>query len=97
MLRPRALPVLLLVLAVALAMVATLATSAEAAVQHYYDNPLSETQKGDEFVPATGILGADGKPLAKFSDGDVVVFYNYRRDRPPEITRASTVSPREKS
>lgn len=67
---------------------AATATSAEAAVQHYYDHPLSETQKGDEFVPATGILGADGKPLAKFSDGDVVVFYNYRGDRPREITKA---------
>ena len=67
---------------------AATATSAEAAVQHYYDNPLSETQKGDEFVPATAILGADGQPLAKFSDGDAVVFYNYRGDRPREITKA---------
>ena len=67
---------------------AATATSAEAAVQHYYDNPLSATQKGDEFVPATAILGADGKPLAKFADGDAVVFYNYRGDRPREITRA---------
>ncbi|MEO0054168.1 MAG: hypothetical protein RLZZ50_115, partial [Verrucomicrobiota bacterium] len=67
---------------------AATATSAEAAVQHYYDNPLSETQKGDEFVPATAILGANGEPLAKFSDGDAVVFYNYRGDRPREITKA---------
>lgn len=67
---------------------AATATSAEAAIQHYYDNPLSPTQNGDEFVPATAILGADGKPLAKFSDGDAVVFYNYRGDRPREITRA---------
>ena len=67
---------------------AATATSAEAAVQHYYDNPLSETQKGDEFVPATAILGADGKPLATFANGDVVVFYNYRGDRPREITKA---------
>ena len=64
------------------------ALSAEAAVQHYYENPLSETQKGDEFVPATAILGANGKPLATYADGDVVVFYNYRGDRPREITRA---------
>jgi 2,3-bisphosphoglycerate-independent phosphoglycerate mutase len=64
------------------------ALSAEAAVQHYYDNPLSETQKGDEFVPATAILGANGKPLATYANGDVVVFYNYRGDRPREITRA---------
>ncbi len=67
---------------------AATAVSAEAAVQHYYDNPLSPTQNGDEFIPATGILGADGQPLAKFADGDVVVFYNYRGDRPREITKA---------
>jgi 2,3-bisphosphoglycerate-independent phosphoglycerate mutase len=64
------------------------ATSAAAAVQHYYDAPLSETQKGDEFVAATWIVGADGKPLATIRDGDAVLFYNYRGDRPREITRA---------
>jgi 2,3-bisphosphoglycerate-independent phosphoglycerate mutase len=69
--------------------VAATATSAEAAIQHYYDHPLSETQKGDEFVAATAILDpATGKPLAHFADGDAVVFYNYRGDRPREITRA---------
>jgi 2,3-bisphosphoglycerate-independent phosphoglycerate mutase len=64
------------------------ATSATAAIQSYYDKPLTETQKGDEFVPATWILGPDGKPLATFADGDAVLFYNYRGDRPREITKA---------
>jgi 2,3-bisphosphoglycerate-independent phosphoglycerate mutase len=64
------------------------ATSATAAIQSYYDKPLSETQKGDEFVPATWILGANGKPLATFANGDSVLFYNYRGDRPREITKA---------
>ena len=67
---------------------AATATSAEAAVQNYYDHPLTETQKGDEFVPATAIVDAAGKPLATFQDGDAVVFYNYRGDRPREITKA---------
>jgi 2,3-bisphosphoglycerate-independent phosphoglycerate mutase len=67
---------------------AATAPSAEAAVQNYYDKPLSETQKGDEFVPATAIVDAAGKPLATFANGDAVVFYNYRGDRPREITRA---------
>ena len=67
---------------------AATATSAEAAVQNYYDHPLSETQKGDEFIPATAIVDAAGKPLATFADGDAVVFYNYRGDRPREITKA---------
>ncbi|MBI5767238.1 MAG: 2,3-bisphosphoglycerate-independent phosphoglycerate mutase [Verrucomicrobia bacterium] len=64
------------------------APSAEAAVQAYYDKPLSPTQVGDEFVPATWIVGADGKPVATIADGDAVLFYNYRGDRPREITKA---------
>jgi 2,3-bisphosphoglycerate-independent phosphoglycerate mutase len=64
------------------------APDAEAAIQHYYDKPLSATQNGDEFVAATWIVGTDGKPLATIGDGDAVLFYNYRGDRPREITRA---------
>ena len=64
------------------------ASSAEQAVQQYYDAPLSETQKGDEFVAPTAILGSDGSPVASFQNGDVVLFYNYRGDRPREITKA---------
>ncbi len=64
------------------------APSAETAVQQYYDAPLSETQRGDEFVAATWVVGADGQPLATIRDGDAVLFYNYRGDRPREITKA---------
>jgi 2,3-bisphosphoglycerate-independent phosphoglycerate mutase len=64
------------------------ATSAAAAVQYYYDHPLSPTQNGDEFVAATGVVDASGKPVATISDGDAVLFYNYRGDRPRELTRA---------
>lgn len=64
------------------------APSAEAAVQQYYDQPLSETQKGDEFVAPTQIVDASGRPVAAIRDGDAVVFYNYRGDRPREITKA---------
>lgn len=64
------------------------ATSAAAAVQAYYDKPLSPTQVGDEFVPATWIVGADGQPVATIRDGDAVLFYNYRGDRPRELTKA---------
>jgi 2,3-bisphosphoglycerate-independent phosphoglycerate mutase len=64
------------------------APSAEAAVQAYYDQPLSPTQVGDEFVPATWIVGADGRPVATVADGDAVLFYNYRGDRPRELTKA---------
>ncbi len=64
------------------------AADAEAAVQAYYDKPLSPTQTGDEFVTPTAIVGKDGRPLAPIASGDAVVFYNYRGDRPREITRA---------
>jgi 2,3-bisphosphoglycerate-independent phosphoglycerate mutase len=67
---------------------AATAKSAGAAVQAYYDQPMSPTQVGDEFVPATWILGADGKPVATIANGDAVLFYNYRGDRPREITKA---------
>jgi 2,3-bisphosphoglycerate-independent phosphoglycerate mutase len=67
------------------------APSAAAAVQAYYDKPLSPTQVGDEFVPATWVLGADGKPVATIANGDAVLFYNYRGDRPREITKAFVI------
>jgi len=66
----------------------TTAPSAEAAVANYYANPLSPTQNGDEFVPATSVVGAEGKPVATIAHGDAVLFYNYRGDRPREITKA---------
>lgn len=66
----------------------TTAQNAEAAIQHYYDAPLSATQNGDEFVAATWIVGAEGKPVATIGNGDAVLFYNYRGDRPRELTRA---------
>ena len=67
------------------------APNAEAAVQAYYDKPTNDSQKGDEFVPATWVVGADGKPLATIRDGDAVLFYNYRGDRPREITKAFVI------
>jgi 2,3-bisphosphoglycerate-independent phosphoglycerate mutase len=64
------------------------APSAEAAVQAYYDHPLTPTQQGDEFIAPTWITDAAGEPLATIGDGDAVVFYNYRGDRPRELTKA---------
>jgi len=67
------------------------APNAEAAIANYYAKPLSPTQNGDEFVPATWIVGADGQPVATFAHGDAVLFYNYRGDRPREITKAFVI------
>jgi 2,3-bisphosphoglycerate-independent phosphoglycerate mutase len=67
------------------------APNAVAAVQQYYDKPSTDSQKGDEFIVPTWVVGADGKPVATIRDGDAVVFYNYRGDRPREITKAFVI------
>ncbi|HNC25021.1 MAG TPA: 2,3-bisphosphoglycerate-independent phosphoglycerate mutase [Opitutaceae bacterium] len=68
--------------------ISSTSTAAPAAVQRYYGAPISATQNGDEFVTPTAIVGADGRPLATIGNGDAVLFYNYRGDRPREITKA---------
>jgi 2,3-bisphosphoglycerate-independent phosphoglycerate mutase len=67
------------------------APNATTAVQQYYDKPTTDSQKGDEFVVPTWIVGADGKPVATIGNGDAIVFYNYRGDRPREITKAFVI------
>lgn len=64
------------------------ASSPAEAIQRQYDEPETEGTKGDEFCPPTVIVGADGEPVAKIADGDSVVFFNFRGDRPRELTRA---------
>ena len=64
------------------------APSAVEAVKAYYDAPMSETQKGDEFVTPTMIGAPDDLGASRISDGDAVIFVNYRGDRPREIVRA---------
>jgi 2,3-bisphosphoglycerate-independent phosphoglycerate mutase len=63
--------------------------TAELAIQNYYANPTEPNMAGDEFVTPSVITGdiAD-KPLATVQKGDAVIFYNYRGDRPREITKA---------
>ena len=62
--------------------------SATEAVQTYYDHPSEPTMQGDEFVTPSVMLDADGAPVATVQDGDSIIFYNYRGDRPREITKA---------
>jgi 2,3-bisphosphoglycerate-independent phosphoglycerate mutase len=45
--------------------------------------------ENDEFVKATAIPDATGEPI-RMTDGDVVVFMNFRADRAREMTRALT-------
>ena len=67
------------------------AESAGAALRNYYENPSEPERAGDEFVaphfteyPA----GAGPKNGGRIADGDSVIFYNFRGDRPREITKA---------
>ena len=57
-------------------------------MQHYYDNPIDGSRKGDEFVVPTWITDESGQPVGRVSDGDTVVFFNFRGDRPRELTKA---------
>ncbi len=61
--------------------------SAESALQHYYDHPTEPNMSGDEFVTPS-IITENGKPIGPVKNGDSVIFYNYRNDRPKEITKA---------
>lgn len=42
----------------------------------------------DEFLEPTIILNAQGAPYPRISEGDAVIFFNYRIDRPRQLTRA---------
>ncbi len=62
--------------------------TAAAAMADYYDHPTNDSQQGDEFVtPRT--VAPDGDPSrTRVRDGDSVIFFNFRGDRPRELTRA---------
>ncbi len=53
------------------------------AMQNSYDNGVT-----DEFVEPTVILDDEDMPTATIDDGDGVIFFNFRGDRPRELTRA---------
>lgn len=63
-------------------------TGVDAAIAASY-----EKDETDEFVIPTNITDPEGKPLALVGDGDSVVFFNFRGDRPREITRAFVDDP----
>jgi len=57
--------------------------SAAEAFQRYYDHATDATRHGDEFIEPTVI----GEPNP-VRPGDSVIFFNFRGDRPRELTRA---------
>ncbi len=59
------------------------AKSAAEAVEKSYQKKVT-----DEFIEPVCISDEDDQPLAKIEHGDGIVFFNFRGDRPREITRA---------
>ena len=51
------------------------------AMQQSYDNGVT-----DEFMKPVIIVDKKGNPFGKVKEGDVVVFFNFRNDRPKELT-----------
>lgn len=64
------------------------AMSAVDAFQHYYDHPSDDSRHGDEFITPTVVVGDDGNPIGRIKGGDSVIFFNFRGDRPRELTKA---------
>ncbi len=62
--------------------------SAESAFQRYYDHPTDSSRDGDEFIEPTVITDSAGLPRGLIQPGDAVVFFNFRGDRPRELTKA---------
>lgn len=60
-----------------------LVNSAEEAVDAFYKKGIT-----DEFIEPTLIAGKDGKPVSLIKDNDSVVFFNFRVDRPRQLTKA---------
>ncbi len=66
----------------------TTMADASSAIQKYYDSPSAETLKGDEFVTPTALGTREQVSASRVRSGDSVIFYNYRGDRPREISAA---------
>ncbi len=64
------------------------ARSADDAVREYYNNPTEPSRSGDEFIVPTRIVDEQGDPIGTVQDGDAIFFFNYRGDRPREISKA---------
>ena len=56
--------------------------SAEEAVQRSYEKHVT-----DEFIDPSIIVSSDGHPLARIQDNDALIFFNFRIDRPRQLSR----------
>lgn len=67
------------------------AESAEAAIEHAYAHPEDASRVGDEFVAPVAIASPTRPALreeGRIRDGDAVIFFNFRGDRPRELVKA---------
>ncbi|MBC8106623.1 MAG: 2,3-bisphosphoglycerate-independent phosphoglycerate mutase, partial [Anaerolineae bacterium] len=63
--------------------------SAEDAIATYYAIPSAPNMNGDEFITPSVVTRPDGvTPRATVKNNDSIIFYNYRGDRPRELTKA---------
>ena len=63
-------------------------TSAREAFERYYDQPSDASRNGDEFVVPTVVAPPGEAGPVTVANGDSVVFYNFRGDRPRELIKA---------
>ena len=61
--------------------------SAGRAISEYYNYPTEPSMKGDEFI-APCITTSGSSHDGRIRNGDSVIFFNFRGDRPRELTRA---------
>ncbi len=61
--------------------------SAAAALKDYCAHPAETTLAGDEFVEPS-VITYEGKPLGQIRNGDSVIYFNYRGDRPRQLVKA---------
>ncbi len=62
----------------------SVATRAADAMRHAYEHPIDAGRQGDEFIEPVRLLPSEGV----IRDGDSVVFFNFRGDRPRELCKA---------
>lgn len=59
------------------------AASPQLAIQQSY-----QQQKSDEFIEPTNIVDSSGIPLGLIKANDAIIFFNFRVDRPRQLTKA---------
>ncbi|MGI9012908.1 MAG: 2,3-bisphosphoglycerate-independent phosphoglycerate mutase [Phycisphaerales bacterium] len=67
------------------------AHSAAEAVERAYASPADPSRQGDEFIPPAVLFDDASIPLPRIDDGDAVLFFNFRGDRPRQLVRAFTL------